>query len=196
MTQDDPGALREHLRGLRRELSPDQQISATAGLLERIRDQAFFRESTRIAFYVAVDGEVSPRPLLLHALDSGKHCYLPVVAGEHELDFVSYEAGSRLEKNRWGIPEPAEGTHIEPQSLDLVLAPLTGFTLECHRLGSGKGYYDRAFTFRLTSPDSKPMLVGIAHECQLVESVPVRYWDVPLDAVATPERILYRVDSN
>ena len=184
--------LRSHLRRLRRDLSPERQSSAAAGLLERIRDEEFFRAARRVAFYMAVAGEVSPGPLLRYALDEEKSCFLPVVAGEHDLDFVSYEAASSLVENRWGIPEPEEGTHIEPRSLDLAFVPLVGFTRDCVRLGNGKAYYDRAFAFRLTSPEPRPLLVGLGHECQLVESLPAREWDVPLDAVATPERIFYR----
>ncbi len=195
MTQDLDD-LRSHLRRLRRDLPPERQGSAAAGLLERIRDEDFFRAARRVAFYMAVAGEISPGPLLRRALDEGKSCYLPVVTGEHDLDFVSYEAASSLVENHWGIPEPEEGTHIEPHSLDLVFVPLVGFTGDCIRLGNGKGFYDRAFAFRLTSPESRPLLVGLAHECQLVESLPDREWDVPLDAVATPERIFYREDSD
>lgn len=192
MTQDDPGALREYLRRLRRGLSPEQQTRATGNLFELILAEPFFRESRRVAFYVAVDGEISPGPLLRHALDEGKDCYLPVVAGEHELEFVLHHADSPLEKNHWNIPEPVAGAQIRPDALDLVFVPLTGFTRDCDRLGNGKGYYDRAFAFHMSGAGPRPMLVGLAHECQLLESLPVRHWDVPLDAVATSERIFYR----
>lgn len=186
--------LRDRLRRLRRSLPPERQDSAAEGLLARIRDRDFFRAGRRVAFYMAVAGEISPGPLLQYALDEKKSCFLPVVAGEHELDFISYESGSSLVENRWGIPEPEEGMHIEPRSLDLVFVPLVGFTGDCARLGNGKAYYDRAFAFRLTCTEPRPMLVGLAHDCQLLESLPVREWDVPLDAVATPERIFCRGD--
>ncbi len=184
--------LRSHLRRLRRNLPPERQNSAATDLLARIRDEGFFRAARRVAFYMAVAGEIAPGPLLRLALIERKSCFLPVVAGEHDLDFVSYEAGSSLKKNRWKIPEPVKGTHIGPRSLDLVFVPLVGFTRDCVRLGNGKAYYDRAFAFRLTSPEPRPLLVGLAHECQLVETLPVREWDVPLDAVATPARIFHR----
>ena len=186
--------LRRHLRGLRRGLPPERQSSAAAGLLARIRDRDFFRAGGRMAFYIAVAGEISPGPLLQHALDAKKSCFLPVVAGERELHFVAYAAGASLVANHWGIPEPEEGAHIEPRSLDLVFVPLVGFTRDCARLGNGKAYYDRAFAFRLTSSEPRPLLVGLAHECQLLDSLPGREWDVPLDAVATPERIYHRGD--
>ena len=194
MTQE-LNALRVRLRRLRRSLPSEEQSSAATDLLKKIRDQEFFRAGRQVAFYMAVAGEISPGPLLRLALDEKKHCFLPVITGEHDLDFVSYEAGTNLVENRWRIPEPAQGTQIEPQSLDLAFVPLVGFTRACNRLGNGKGFYDRAFAFRLTRSESRPMLVGLAHECQLLDALPVREWDVPLDAVVTPERIFYRGDS-
>lgn len=195
MTQDLDD-LRSHLRRLRRNLPPERQSGAAADLLERIRDEDFFRTARRVAFYMSVAGEISPGPLLRYALVERKSCFLPVVAGEHDLDFVGFGIASSLVENRWGIPEPEEGAHIEPRSLDLVFVPLVGFTRDCARLGNGKAYYDRAFAFRLTSTEPRPLLVGLAHECQLLASLPEREWDVPLDAVATPERIFHRGNRN
>ena len=37
---------------------------------------------------------------------------------------------------------------------------------------------------------NKPKLVGIAHDMQEVEALPVASWDVPLDAIVTPTRTL------
>ena len=72
--------------------------------------------------------------------------------------------------------------------------PLVGFSKDCFRLGMGKGFYDRTFSFKIFNRRSSPMLVGLAHESQLVDSFPVESWDVRLDAVAT-ERNIYRPDT-
>ncbi len=192
MTQD-LNVLRRELRGRRRGLSPARQAAAASGLLAQLSTRDFFRDSRRVAFYVAVAGEISPEPMLWRALADGKSCFLPVVIGEHGLDFVQFDADASLLENRWGIPEPRQGARAEARSLDLVFVPLVGFTRDCLRLGSGKGYYDRAFAFRLQSRQTRPMLVGLAHEAQRLAALPRRDWDVPLDAVVTPERI-YRRD--
>lgn len=202
MTEADLDALRSRLRGLRRAIPPGQQGNAGERLLAMIRELDCFRRGERIAFYLPVHGEASPEFLLAHALEQGKYCYLPRVASAEAMEFIAYRSGHRLLKSSWGIPEPVSGAKIEPADLDLVLVPLLGFNRDGYRLGNGKGYYDRAFAFRLESPGAgngesdvaakKPMLLGLAHECQLLESLPVRAWDVPLDAVATPARIYWR----
>ena len=192
MKQDDPGVLRKRLRALRRDIPSEPQRRAAAALFDQIRDLDCYRESHRLACYMAIDGEASPAQLLQDALTAGKHCYLPRVTGADRLEFIGYQTGDRLVKSAWGIPEPAAGERIRLRELDLVLVPLVGFSRECGRLGSGKGFYDRAFAYRLENPLPGPMLLGLAHECQLLASLPLQAWDVPLDAVVTPERIYWR----
>ena len=48
------------------------------------------------------------------------------------------------------------------------------------RLGMGGGFYDRTL-----SGISGPLLVGLAHENQHVDEIPLENWDIALDYVAT-----------
>ncbi|GAB3708979.1 5-formyltetrahydrofolate cyclo-ligase [Spirosoma flavus] len=54
-------------------------------------------------------------------------------------------ANTRLQENRWGIPEPVQPaeTSIPANQFDVVLVPLLCFDKRGHRVGYGKGYYDR-----------------------------------------------------
>jgi len=62
----------------------------------------------------------------------------------HEGNMESYYLDeSKLELNSWGIPEPVEGTITDPSSIDMILVPLLAFDKQGHRVGYGKGYYDR-----------------------------------------------------
>jgi 5-formyltetrahydrofolate cyclo-ligase len=45
----------------------------------------------------------------------------------------------------------------------------------------GAGYYDRS----LGKARQRPYLIGVAHQCQQVERLPVQPWDIPLDALVT-----------
>jgi 5-formyltetrahydrofolate cyclo-ligase len=198
MTQVSRKALRNSLRQARRALSPEQQSAAAQGLCSLLRSQDFFRRAHRIAFYQLFDAELDPGPLLELALSQGKSCFLPVVNQDKPgaICFAAYNASTELVENRWGIAEPpAPVVAFPPTDLDLVLVPLVGFNEQCFRLGLGKGYYDRTFSFKLLEQHSRPLLVGLAHECQRVEGeFPDESWDVHLDAIATAEKI-YRPDT-
>ncbi|HJS16838.1 MAG TPA: 5-formyltetrahydrofolate cyclo-ligase, partial [Rheinheimera sp.] len=59
-------------------------------------------------------------------------------------------------------------------------------------LGMGGGFYDRTLSQLSSDTKSfgarKPALIGLAHDCQHVESVPVEAWDIPLPAICTPTK--------
>ena len=197
MTEDTRSDLRSSLRQDRRNLTPEQQEAAAQALFDLIRDQDFFRDAQHIAFYKAVDGEIDPRLLLELALQEGKTCYLPVITKENPdlVSFAPYDDSILLSENQWGIAEPPPPEAIiAPTLFDLVLVPLVGFDENCFRLGMGKGFYDRTFSFKIFNRSSRPSLFGLAHECQFVEPFPILSWDVRLDAVITEEKI-YRPDT-
>jgi 5-formyltetrahydrofolate cyclo-ligase len=68
-----------------------------------------------------------------------------------------------------------------------------GFDVECNRLGMGGGFYDRTLSYlRQRTHWRRPRLIGIAHACQRLDRIDPRPWDIPLDGVATEERIYWR----
>ena len=160
--------------------------------------RGFFSKATRLAFYLSFDGEINPMPLIQKALTEGKFCYLPVISKENssEMSFSPFHQGTKLITNKWGIDEPPlPQTPILPSILDVAFIPLVGFNKYCYRLGMGKGFYDRAFSFKSAKRNRRPLLVGLAHECQLTEEILAASWDVKLEMVITPRKI-YRTDKN
>ncbi len=179
--------LRTVLRERRRALGADQQVSAGEGLCEILRVRPELLDGQHIAIYIANDGEINPDVLRDYLWAVGKQCYLPVVdqGGSKDLLFIEYLPDTPLALNRFGIPEPSQhgARQIPPEKLDIVFVPLTGFDEAGRRLGMGGGFYDRTFVFTRTT--EKPRLIGIAHECQKVDSIPVEHWDIPMTAIAT-----------
>ncbi|MFK7864625.1 MAG: 5-formyltetrahydrofolate cyclo-ligase [Pseudohongiellaceae bacterium] len=197
MTEDTRQAVRDSLRQARRDLSEEQQTASAQSLLQTIRDLDIFKEARNIAFYRAVDGEADPCLLLDHAMDEGKSCFLPRISKDNPefVSFAAYDKNTELKTSDWGIAEPlAPESEPSPTELDLVFVPLVAFDKHCFRLGMGKGFYDRTFSFKIFNRQSRPLLIGLAHECQLTEPLSIQSWDVRLDAVITAEKI-YRPDT-
>ena len=194
MTAELRSNLRKSLRASRRALSPRQQRLASSRMVRFAISRKSFHAARHIGFYLPVDGEIDPLPLLKRALRDGKNCYLPVISrsNRHHMIFVRYDPLARLRINRWGIKEPQLRLQkkIAPWALDLVFVPLTGFDSSCTRIGMGKGFYDRAFHFRHKSGRTKPRLIGLAHECQKRDALPRESWDIPMDEVIS-DRLIY-----
>lgn len=182
--------LRQALRARRRALSSIEQAEAAQGLLDQLLKRVDYQGSQKIALYLASDGEINPEHVVRHAWEQGKQCFLPVLDPNDKtrMLFQAYRPDTPLIANRYNIPEPElnPAECIDPEALDLVLMPLTGFDDQGGRLGMGGGFYDRTFAF--VKADSTPILLGLAHECQRVAKVPVAEWDVPVRGIVTGKR--------
>jgi len=183
-------ALRRKLRQTRRQLSPAQQRHAARRLYRQLSHHPLFRRARHIALYLPNDGEIDPRLLLRAAQRRGKATYLPVLNPwpRTRMVFQRIEPGERLRRNRFGIFEPVIRTARQRRvwALDLLLMPLVGFDGNGGRLGMGGGFYDRSLAHRARRKKShKPTLLGLAHECQRVDRLPLESWDVPLLGTVT-----------
>lgn len=201
----DPQTQRRQCRAARRQLQPREQRRHAFHVAQRLCHHRLFLRARRIAFYWPTDGELDPRPLLKQARLRGKSCYLPVLKPQHvswgrgQLWFAAIRAETRLRPNRFGIPEPATraGRLRWPWQLDLLLMPLVGFDTDCHRLGMGGGFYDRTLAYlRQRRCWRRPRLIGLAHDCQRLDRIEPRPWDIPLEAVVTEQRIYVRSSAN
>jgi 5-formyltetrahydrofolate cyclo-ligase len=179
--------LRRQMRAGRRALPPAERHRRAERMARRLAGTMLFRNSRRIAFYMANDGEMDPAPLMRRAWAMGKRTYLPVLCdmGSRHMWFAPFRAGDRLAPNRFGILEPV-APRTRARNLDLVLAPLVAFDPEGNRLGMGGGFYDHTLAF-LTSRRHwcKPIVMGLAYQLQRVERLPHQPWDVPLAGIAT-----------
>ena len=87
--------------------------------------------------------------------------------------------------DEWGIPVPQESVRVTTTKIQVVFVPLLAYDKSGHRLGFGKGFYDR-FLASLEQPVLKLGLSFFAPE----EVIPVESHDIPLDFCITPEQIL------
>lgn len=189
------------MRAARRGLRPREQRQHSLKLARVLGSHRGLLRARNIGAYWSGDGELDPLPLLRLTHTRRKHRYLPVLRPHprRKLWFVKYREGEPLRTNVFGIPEPRLRNRriFLPWALDLLLVPLVGFDSSCNRLGMGGGFYDSTLAYlRVRKHWRRPLLVGVAHECQRVERLEPNPWDIPLDAVATEERIYVRRATN
>ena len=185
--------LRRLLRHNRRALSPAEQRQAAKGLYRQLAQNPLFRRARHVSLYLPMDGEIDPRLLLRAAQKRGKTTYLPVLSAwpRTKMVFQRVRPGEKFKPNRFRIPEPRINARRQRKiwTLDLVLMPLVGFDPEGGRLGMGGGFYDRSLAYLARRKTwRKPILLGLAHECQKVATLAVASWDVPLTGTVTDKR--------
>ena len=186
--------VRARKRQLRNQLNHRQQCLHAKGLCNQVSRQPAFLNSQRIACYIANDGEIDPSPLIQTAWKLRKQVYLPVLSPfQHKLYFAPYKADMMMKPNRFGINEPTckPVEWVTAWQLDLMLLPLVAFDEAGNRLGMGGGFYDRSLADRQSRTRSiRPKLIGLAHELQREDNLQTNSWDIPLDLIATEQRII------
>jgi len=181
--------LRKTIRQRRNALSDTEQVEAGLELTNNLTRHNKIQQASRIAIYLSNDGELSTDTFIDWCWKNNKKVYLPVVHpfSLGNLLFLRYQAGTQLINNRYGILEPElDVTKVCPLAeLDVICTPLVAFDTTGARLGMGGGFYDRSLAHW---QQTKLYPLGLAHNCQLVESVPVESWDVPLPEIMTPSK--------
>ena len=195
----DKRALRRLLRRNRLALSQHEQRLAAQRLCAQLKTLPEIHRARRLSLYLPVNGEIDPTPLLPWLRKRRVELYLPVLRpfSDNLLWFVAYRPDTPMTKNRFGIYEPDVRfstlwrNRLPAWALDTLIVPLVGFDAKANRMGMGGGFYDRSLAF-MHRPGPSPTLIGVAHACQQVASLPIEPWDVPLQVVASDQGIVRR----
>jgi 5-formyltetrahydrofolate cyclo-ligase len=145
------------------------------------------RRWDRVALYASLPDELPMRPLFEALTARGIAPLLPRMRGDR-LEFAPVRSWSDLRRGAFGILEPPNG--VAAQRLgrgDVAIVPGVAFDRAGHRLGRGRGSYDRAFATSATAP----FLVGAGYAFQLCTSVPHESRDRSLDAIVTESGFLW-----
>lgn len=176
--------IRKHYKAKRSQLSPYElaKISAQvqALVLNSIR---FSAKYVSIFLPIEQQKEISTYGLLEDILLKGGH---PILSKanftDHSLTLYHYEHPSQLEISAYGIPEPKDGRTILASKLDYVIVPLLALNSDGHRVGYGKGFYDRLL--KQCKPDC--IFIGLSLFDEFVDISDLHQDDIPLHLCFTP----------
>lgn len=176
-TLAEKAALRQAMKAMRKAILPGGQTEAAQALARHASALAALRAPGIVSGYIPIRGEIDPGPLMAALAAAGWQLALPRIEGE-ELSFRAHRPGDVLACGGFGLTEPqADAPRVTPA---MILVPLLAFDRRGHRLGYGRGYYDRALR-RMAGA----VTIGLGHCGQEVPRVPVQAHDVSLDFIAT-----------
>lgn len=179
--------LRRAAEAARDALSP--AFRAQAGQAAAQRLCALGLPSARVALFSGRGSEIDPAPLEAALEAAGARAAYPRVQGRALRFAMAWRRG--LVPGVFGLLEPPDDAPaVDPAVLDWILVPGLVFASSTgHRVGYGKGYFDRALA-PLLDRQPGPLFVGYAFEAQLRERVPQGPHDVPVDLLVTEARAL------
>jgi 5-formyltetrahydrofolate cyclo-ligase len=183
--------LRARFLALRNALAPEQRVVMSERITELVTGLPIFREKTHFFMYCSYQSEVQTMGLLQRCLQAGKSVSVPLAVPNQSrmLSVTITDAGTDLFPGHKGILEPidyrVQHHVIPPNAIDVVFVPGTVFDRCGHRLGYGRGYYDR---FLATSP--RAVRIGLAFSLQLTDHIPSQSHDIPMDMLITEQEVL------
>lgn len=179
--------LRKKILSGRLNLSSDEVAEKSKRIINTLTKCDQFKRSKCIHTYISIskNNEVGTLNFIEDCFRLRKRVVVPKMKKKGELLHIEITSLNNLEKNDWGILEPATNNEIDISEIDLIVVPMAAGDINKNRLGYGKGYYDRFLS------KTGAFKIGLLFEMQLLEKLlPVDSFDVPLDKLITEKRVI------
>lgn len=175
--------IRKLVLGYRDSLSADEVAMKSIVILEKLLQMEEYKKAACIYCYVDFRNEVRTKPIIRRALSDGKKVAVPKIDKEG-MEFYYIDGFDQLKPGIHGILEP-EDCPLAADMDALLIMPGVAFDKKNHRIGYGKGYYDRYL-----KRSNQHFKVALAYQFQVFQSVPYEEFDVQPDLVLTERGIL------
>ena len=122
---------------------------------------------------------------IINKLKSEQKIIIVPKISNNELVHIAINDETEFSLNEFGIKEPNDGNHFIIENLDIIFIPLLAFDIEGHRVGYGKGYYDRFL--KLTK--NSTLKIGLSFFDPINKILDIDDNDVKLDYCVTPKQV-------
>lgn len=182
-------ALRTNYLLKRRSITAEHYNSLNEQLVLQLR-KLDFQQSNFCHLYLPIAQNKEPNTYDIAAYLSRTYPNLKLVLSKsnvlsNEMQHILWDKETKLKNNRWGIPEPEEGEIIPEKDIDIIFVPLLTFDKSGHRVGYGKGYYDRF----LGACNRDATKIGLSFFKPVSKISDVGPFDIALDICITPDKV-------
>ena len=177
MTKEE---LRRSVRRLKQQYTPAQLEELSQAVIARLRPRLV--EAQTILAYYSLPDEVCTRQLIDELIADGKTVLLPKVLDAGRMELRRYTGPHDLTEGAYGIMEPVGEPFTDYALIDIALIPGMAFDAAGHRLGRGRGYYDRFLNSQWSMVNGQ-WLIGLCFDFQKVPVLPSDDHDIPVDIV-------------
>ncbi|MBR4136742.1 MAG: 5-formyltetrahydrofolate cyclo-ligase [Bacteroidales bacterium] len=168
--------LRQYIRQQKKLRTSQELAQQSIRIMQKLAAHPSFVKAQRVMLYASLPDEVQTLDFVKEWCQY-KQIILPTVVGD-DIVPVLLTPDDMMRVGEYDILEPTGGPYQGP--LDLIVVPGMAFDPHGHRLGRGKGYYDR---FLAQYPDVPT--IGLCFDFQYVEKIPVEPHDKLVGDVLT-----------
>lgn len=180
--------LRNQAKTIRKAINEKDRKEYDKQIFELIINNDRFKNADKILLYCSYKTEISTQRLIDFCLENKKPLYLPYTDKNFNINFYRVDSRDSLIKNSLGILEPDISLCrklIEVTSDTMCIVPMLAGNFKGHRLGYGKGCYDRFLK------NFKGFKMGLVLSSCLFDADFSEKTDVPLNSFATENKVIY-----
>jgi len=175
---------RAKLKQIRTSISAEMRTAYSRTITSTLISLAEMQMARTIFLFISYGNEVHTHDLLKRLLNEGKTLAVPKILPSKTMIAVPFSHWADLAPGELGILTPP-GEIPCTGDFDVVITPGLGFTPEGHRIGYGRGYYDKWFASHKVNHK-----IAITFEAQIIDKLPVDDADIMMDMIVTEKRII------
>lgn len=174
----------------KRDLLSEEELNYKSMLIrENLWTLNEFTKAENIFLFVNFRSEVRTMPIIEKCLEEEKNVILPLTDLKNKRLILYYVKNlNNLNEGTYGIlePDPEINERADIKNIDCAIVPGSAFDEKGGRMGYGGGFYDRLL------PDLRAGVpkIAIAFELQIIDEVPMGYYDQKMDIIVTEKRII------
>ena len=173
----DKSEVRRIMRERKRAVPPEEKLRRSELIMQRVEQSDAFRQASVVLLYWSMADEVQTHRFVERWYRQ-KTLLLPCVDGD-DLRLRPYTGPDCLVAGeQFGIGEPTGPEWNDLEAVELIVVPGVAFDKEGHRMGRGRGFYDR-----LLKSTPRAVKIGVAYGFQMLDAVPVEPHDVNMNLV-------------
>lgn len=174
----DKKTLRQIMKTKRQNMSQEEWLFHSQKIHQKVLAHPIYQKAKTVGIYVHLPLEVETCSLI-ERIRKEKNVCVPKVQGDH-MNFYMIDSLNDLKEGCFHVKEPQTTTYVQPEDIDVLMIPMLAFDKHLHRLGYGKGYYDRYLSNRFQG-----YKLGLAFSWQQVDEIEHDQYDQPLDEIIT-----------
>jgi 5-formyltetrahydrofolate cyclo-ligase len=176
--------IRAEISRKRRYLSKKEKLEFDLEIIKKLKALKEWKTAKTILVYIPHKEEINTKLLIQNSFKNKKIIVPKTHLRFHSLSLHQLKSFEDLYKGRYGLLEPLPHTKmIDPKDIDLAVIPGTVFDKNGHRIGYGKGYFDK-LNKHLKCPK-----IGLAYNFQIIENIPVDKHDEKIDILISEKHI-------
>jgi len=197
--EPDEASVRAQLKGeirhrrliTRKALPEESREARSAAIVERVLGLPEWEASSTVLAFVSMRREVQTGALVEAAWDAGKTVATTRMnATFDDLELRRWDRETALEESGMMFLQPAaDAPAVADEDVDLIVVPALAVDERGHRIGYGKGFYDR-----LLPRMERALRVAVIFDFERIVEVPNLPGDAPVDVVVTDARV-FRTDA-